>query len=419
MRKGYGRFLLLFMITVLLGGCGFGGFSDSNTVSGSSSKATDGGTKITGVVSKGLFSQGTVQVYALNATGTQTLLKSTGIGPFGNYTARVGLSRAMVGNSYTGVVLIKAYGSYLDEATGSQLSIPSSAPLRTLLANPSGDGVFAAVTPLTELAVRKVYGSGSLSATNVGAFNQLISNLFRVDVVGTEPVNPDLSVSGFGNAATSQEQRDYTLALAGVSQLARQLGSLGEAMTTLEGAITSGGMSVQTALLFRQALSDFLLSGRNATGVSDLAQTNLGTVGGEIRSLRISTAGTLGGGSTINGVALTLELPPGVAVKGTFNPPVPIATLDGVVVPSGVATAASSYTEAVYTPASGTRPGVVRIGLINTGGMGVGEFVTVQCLLPPGTSVAPEDFAVSDLVAKDANGATLPGIGVQVPMTLQ
>lgn len=403
---------LLLLAALSPSGCGFGGLTDTTTAGGSTG-STESDTEVTGVVSKGIFRTGTVEIYAV-ADGEQqeVLLKKASIGPFGNYSATVRTAK-----EFKGVILIKAYGSYMDEATGTQLIVPPTAPLRAAVTRSSGD-LLTMVTPLTELAVRKALGTGTtLSAAEVTAANGLVSELFKVDIVATEPVQPDLSDDGFGNAATSQEQKDYTLALAAVSQLASDSGALSDALAVLFKTVTTDGGSTDGAVAFKNSLGKFLASDRNLTGLTDVAQTNLAGVGGTSQEVKLKLAGKLPSGSTVNGVTLTLNLPAGVTVKGDYVSPQVVPTLEGVVAPSGLA-ATGSYAEGRYFPAAETSPGKVRLSIINASGMFLGEFVTVRCEAGPGVAPQPGEYTVSEFTAKDGNGGTLQGIDVERPLTV-
>lgn len=410
-QKNFYRLMMLLLVIMTFSGCGFGGLTDTSTAA-ETLAATEKNREISGVVSKGLFSSGTVEIYRVDSSGEETLLKTATIKGFGNYSATVKLPK-----DGAGVLLLKAYGSYLDEATGAERVITKFSPLRAALASPTGDTV-AMVTPMTELAVRKAVTTGdTLTAAEVSAANSMVSELYKVDIISTEPVRPDLSDGGFGNAATSQEQRDYTLALAAVSQLASDTGNLANALETMFKSVATGGESAAGAEAFKTSLIKFLASNRNQTGVTDLSQTNLAYAGGSNREVKLSLGGKLNAGVTMNGISLTVNLPPGVIVKGDYENQV-VEPLAGVVRASGVA-AASTYVEARYFPASGSTPGRVQISLANGGGFYFGEFITITCEVQPGSSPQPATFTISDFVAKDGNGAVLSNVDVISPPTVQ
>lgn len=406
---------LLLLAAISPSGCGFGGLTDTTTAGGAAG-STETDTEVAGVVSKGIFRRGTVEIYAVTDGAQEVLLKKASIGPFGNYSATVSTAK-----DFKGVILMKAYGSYLDEATGAELTVPPTAPLRAAVTRQSRD-LLAMVTPLTELAVRKALGTGTtLSAAQVTAANGLVSELFKVDVVATEPVQPDLSDNGFGNAATSQQQKDYTLALAAISQMASDSGSnsgaLSGALGVLFKTVTTEGGNTDGALAFKSSLGKFLASDRNLTGLTDVARTNLAGVGGTTQEVTLKLAGKLPSGSTINGVTLTLNLPAGVTVKGDYESPEVVPTLDGVVAPSGLA-ATGSYAEGRYYRAEGASAGKVRLSIINASGLFLGEFVTVRCEAGPGVAPQPGEYTVSEFTAKDGNGATIQGVDVEHPLTV-
>ncbi|KAF0219269.1 MAG: hypothetical protein FD174_2355 [Geobacteraceae bacterium] len=416
--------VLIFSLGVMnLFGCGFGGFSDSGGgPAPDQSDPSNTDTIINGVVSKGIFKNGTIRVYAVNTDGSETLLKTNPIGAFGNYSANIGSNRGTPTGSYSGVVLIKASGTYIDEATGSESAIDDSHPLRAAVANPSGE-LNAAVTPLTELAARKalaVQAAGKQpTAIDVNDANALVSDMFKVDIIATQPVMPDKTEHGFGNAATTQAQKDYTLALAAISQMAKDAGALSNVFAAMESDIADGAMSVETATAFNTALINFLKSDINGTGVKDINSTNLVNVGGATKIVKIGTAEKVGAGAVITGITVTLQLPPGVTVKADFSVPGNPAkvTLQGVVTASGVPPAGTQI-EAAYTRAAGSLPGLVTLSLGNAAGFVAGEFVTITCDLPAGASLKSTDFIIfknpddpndfRNFRAVDGNGAPFP-----------
>ncbi len=412
--------MLILSVMMNLFGCGFGGFSDSSskTEPQALDSATD--TKVSGVVSKGLFTGGTVQFYGIDFDGSERLLKTTAIRPFGNYSARLSAQKTTSNGSYTGVVLIKATGSYIDEATGAARTIDDSNPLRAIIANPSGV-LNVSVTPLTELATRKALAAkqtgGQLTAKDVMNANAMITDMFKVDIIATIPVEPDLSSSGFGKASTTQAQKDYTLALAAISQMAKSgPGALFNTLNILAEDILDGTMTTVNAEGFQAALSTFLDSDKNATGVKNINSTNLVNAGGNVKILKIATVEKQGAGNIIGGITVTVKLPPGVTVKADWSVPSKsvFEPLSGVIRESGVISA-GAYLKASYGPSS---EGVVTISLVSPAGFTAGEFATITCDVAAGISLDSSDFTIyknlSDLSdpknfkAVDRNGAAFP-----------
>ena len=96
---------------------------------------------------------------------------------------------------------------------------------------------------------------------------------------------------------------------------------------------------------------------------------------------------TLPANTVITGYDVTVSLPAGVTVKSTTPP----QTDPGVVTASGQATGSSLA--AVYTRATGTVPGKVRILIVSGNGMNPGEFSKVTCNVAPGLSLTQATFA--------------------------
>src|SRR5689334_16900736 len=95
-------------------------------------------------------------------------------------------------------------------------------------------------------------------------------------------------------------------------------------------------------------------------------------------TLKLSTAGTAA--ANIRGIQVTVDLPKGVTVDATTTAdPAIMETKAGVIVLSGATVAdATAFSQlkptAVYTPAAGTAPGKVIIGLAAQKDFSLGEF---------------------------------------------
>jgi len=123
-------------------------------------------------------------------------------------------------------------------------------------------------------------------------------------------------------------------------------------------------------------------------------------------------------GTKIRGVEVTVVLPPGVTVKSTSLP----ATDPGVVVLSG-ATATAAFTAAnagllnptsIYTPATATAPGTVKILIPSAADFDLGEYVTVNAVIAAGSFPVAADFALTGFSAVDLNGAVIPGVSSSI-----
>jgi hypothetical protein len=155
-------------------------------------------------------------------------------------------------------------------------------------------------------------------------------------------------------------------------------------------------------LIFIIAL--FTMAGCKSTG-SDITHPQPTTA-----TLNIISQGTLTTGQQIGAIDVTVNLPSGITVKSspsTTNPAVLVMD-PGVVVASGVAAGASTSTS-IYTAATTTMPGNVRVLLTSpTTGFGTGEFVTVNCDIAAGAFPTASDFNLTDFMAWDlTSGLTI------------
>jgi hypothetical protein len=124
-------------------------------------------------------------------------------------------------------------------------------------------------------------------------------------------------------------------------------------------------------------------------------------------------------GTKISGVEVTVVLPAGVTVKATPSAanPALLVTNTGVVVLSG-ATAANPAAfidlkmEPIYTPATNTTPGKVKIMIPAKVDFDLGEYVTVNADIAAGTFPTVTDFpALEGFIAVDSvNFAPIAGV---------
>lgn len=379
------------LIALSIAGCSGG--SGGTAPGGSNNDGTPGNdTVISGIASKGPIT-GTVSIYALTGSGSKgNLLKSAPI-TAGVYSANIG--------KYAGPVLIEVSGSYTDEATGSVLQIPESAPLRAALPDAS-DEIATAVTPLTELAVQK---AGNLTPAAIAAGNKLVSDIFKLDIINTLPVAPTAGAVG----AADPSQQDYTLAIAAVSQLSRtQDLPLSGTIATLAAGISSSGMSSQARTDFQDAVTTFItVNPNNTTGVKEVSATGLAAVGANTASFTLSVQGVAA--RPVNGIQFDVVIPDGLTVKTDATG----KTLPGVVSLSAQVSAAAPYQETYYSAESG----VLRIAIITgaDAGIGPGALATITCETVPGWTVPQASaFGIRNVQAADAGAATISGIGVTI-----
>jgi len=387
-------------------GCGVGGFQGSDNPPSQGSTPNALLKRVNGVASKGIIRGGTVSLHTLNSNGSVgALLKTTRTNAFGLYSTRVNL---------TGPTLVSVSGVYTDEATGLESAIPQDAPLRAAIDTIS-DTMAIAITPLTELAVRK--SEPMLVANNIAAANKLVSDIFRVNIVTTQPLSP--TAESFGNELTTQEQKDYTLVLAAVSQMAHDYygESVSDAIASMQNDLTKGDtLGDATSGQFKAALAKFLQSDLNRTGIRDVNATNLANAGGGTKVITLATSGTLQQGDLIFGVTVTIAMPPGVTVR--ISDFVHHQVDSRAVYASGVIPSSDENrvrTIGRFVPASASEPAYLTVSLpLATSGSGLGEFLTIVCDLPVGAAYTASDFSLPFVKVVNGDGAELQDVTVKI-----
>jgi hypothetical protein len=372
---------------LLLTACGGGG--------GGSAPATPATqTVVKGVASKGLITNGTVNIYALNTDGSKGALLGTGTTDGnGAYSISCG--------SYSGPVVVEASGSYLDEATGQTKTVPASAPLRAALPSVTGT-VSLPVTPLTDLAVRQ---AGPLTAQSITAANTLISATFKVDIINTMPAAP--TTAAFQSNSTTQAQKDYALVLAAVSQQMSTSGSdLATTLTTINSGISSTGMDAQTAATITAAATTFVTTNpNNQTSVTTMTGSTLQTIGAATMKLTVALQGN--NAATVKGIQATITLPNGATLR---------AVADGTLA-SGVVTArgsaASASIEGKYTAATATDPATVTLGLISSSNLSAGDIIELTIDVAAGaTAPSASAYIITASTFAATGGVTVSGASV-------
>ena len=253
------RFLLFVAIpglfALVVAGCSGGGGHGDDGGDGGVSTST-----VSGVASKGPIKGGIVSAYMIvDGQKGDFLGSATTSSTDGSYSIDIG--------SYTGPVLVEIEGgTYTDEATGNE--IDSTMPLRAAIANAAGE-VTVAVTPLTELAVRKAE-PGGLTPDKIDSSNKLISQLLGGD--GTQDlITQTLPVDVTDSTACDEadnDQKEYSLLLAALSQMAQDtstnieeiIDEISDDLEDLTLEDTGGALSA--------ALTSFLGSPKNQTGMS-------------------------------------------------------------------------------------------------------------------------------------------------------
>lgn len=240
------------MLTACSGGGGGLDLGGANIIPGSS--------MVSGVVFKGPINAGKVNVYAVNPDGTKGALLGSGTTASdgtGAYSVDIG--------SYTGDVLVEVTGgTYKDEATG--ITKPN-ATLRAALTGTSGN-VTVAVTPFTELAVKKV--GNLLTKAAIENANALVSVIAGVDIIGTIPV--DVSTT---SSVTSIDKTTYGLALAAISEMSSTGSTVDQVLEKIKADLADDGIAQTAAPELKTALQSFINSPENKSIVKNVTQTSL------------------------------------------------------------------------------------------------------------------------------------------------
>jgi hypothetical protein len=114
--------------------------------------------------------------------------------------------------------------------------------------------------------------------------------------------------------------------------------------------------------------------------------------------LKLSSQGTLAGGTSLSGIGVTVVLPAGVTVKTGTGGVVDasVVTISGVAVPGTLA-------PPVYTPATASAKATLHFVIASSvaGGFGVGEFATVTCGIASGFFPVASDFSLTSFTPAD------------------
>jgi hypothetical protein len=380
-----------------------------------------------------------VNIYSLGADGSKgALLGTGGTDDNGAYSISLG--------SYTGPVLVEAYGKYTDEATGNPLEVYKEKPLRAALpyasgavalnVTPSTDPTSTStstatttptttttpstplsITPLTELAVRQAEqadptGSGKLTATNISTANTLISDIFKVDITATAPIAP--TASAFASAPSTPEgqaQKDYTIVLAAVSQMMETGGTTLEAtLNTLNTGIVpeTKSMKTETVASIQAAVTTFVASPENKTPVTPdtlASNTTLQNIGLTTKKLTVVLQGS--SVASVKGIQATITIPADVLLRADTKG----GLLSGVLL--AAANAPSGIIEGKYTAAANGNSATVTLGFITSGNMVAGDLLTLAADLSSDVSEPPASaFTLSAVKLIDADGKAVSGVSL-------
>lgn len=292
-------FGFLLPVLFLLTACGGGGDAPPG----------DGGTTVSGLASKGPINGGALNIYQVNADGSQgNSLGSTTTGVDGTYSVNIG--------SYSGNIIVEVTGGdYTDEAT---VATVSNGTLRAVVAGVNSD-VTVAVTPLTEIAAEKAAQMvGIFTSINIIAANNIVSNMIGgVDIISTLPAD----VTDPSSSSASSDAQNYGLMLAGISQMVDGSPSytdVSECVTAIvddlsDSVLNTVGSEITTSL------DVFIVSGNNVTGLT-AADTTLDDAIADATTTPISSSDPSSGWTTIPVPIATITVDGDVADWGSIAP---------------------------------------------------------------------------------------------------
>jgi hypothetical protein len=391
-----------------------------NMLNGSTGQIGTGGTTtgmLSGTAVKGPVGTATVTAYAITNGMMGAQLGSGTTDASGNFSVPMG--------TYAGSVMLQMNGgTYMDEATNSSMSMMSGDVLTTCVPAVAAGSTTTGIqmTLLTTMAhARTRTMTGGMTDANIATTQTAVGTYFSVtDILHTVPMNP--MVTGSGSAAT-QNQKNYGMSIAAMSQYARTIG-----MTT-----SSSGMV--TAMM--NDASDGVMDGMmGGTAIS------MAGMGGMMGGMMSSTAGTSGLstamgtflGSTMNKSGVTMSDMQALMTQlagssgrlpGAGGAASPQGTMSG----TAVMGAMSAGTATAYSVASGTMGPMIGTSTVDASGhfsIPLGAYAgTVMLQVTGGTFVDPANGTPMTMQSGDVMTSCVPSVtagsttsGVQVtPLT--
>jgi hypothetical protein len=226
---------------------------------------------ISGKAFNGLMRQATITAFAINGGTRGAQLAGTTTDAQGAFTMTLG--------SYAGPVMLQASnGSYMDEATGTVMTMASADTMAAVMPSiGSGSNVTGVwITPLTSMAQARAQGmSGGMVDANINSANTAVGAYFMVDdVLHTMPMDPMTPGSG---APATQDQRNCGIAIAAMSQYAKAAGISPSAFVTAMMNDASDGM--MNGKMGGMQITMGGMMGSGGMGSGGMMQSNAGTTG--------------------------------------------------------------------------------------------------------------------------------------------
>ena len=369
---------------------------------------------VSGYASKGIIKNGTVTAYKIAANGTKILpkLAQTTTGDSGYYSISIG--------AYYGPLIIEVSGAYTDESTGQPAVIDASAPLTAAVMPPNdATPITINVTALTQVAVNLAQTQQAGFTSKINALNQQVSNIFQVpDILTTTP----LDTSALLPATASAGEKQYTLALAAISQIAANslpvvttpptttqlANALSATLKTLSTQIPTSGTATTVQITIAGAAAQF---------VNNTAVNTSGITASDPAVQQILSASTRK--NSVITIAVNnpvVSVPSFGAVHGSVTLPVgmvcPVSNSNGELESSSIA---ALQTNSLVSGNFNSESRVLTIQAINANGLAKGDLLAVTCNAPSTSTAQISDFIINS-AALDVNdgGASLPGFSLVV-----
>jgi len=374
---------------VALAACGGGGGGSS----GGSVVATGG--IIGGTGFKGPVANATVTAYAVVGGSPGAQIGTATTDGSGKFSLSIG--------TYSGPVMLQlAGGSYVDEATGTTMSMASgdvmTAVLPTVAAGATITGI--QMTPLTSMAQTAAqHLSGGMTDANIASANAAVGSYFMVsDILRVAPMNP--LVAGSGSTGT-QDSINYGMAMAAMSQYAKGVG-----MTVSSAFVTS----------MMNDASDGMMDGK--MGQSSVM---MGGMGGGMGMAMPANAGTAGMASAMSTFANSAQNKSGISAS-TMQPLISqLSNSNGQLFPGTPTVGKGMIGGTVFDGT--TKQATVRAFAVNNGAMGAqlasattdaqGNFT-----LPMGTYTGPVMLQVVGATYADMATGGMMTMGASDTMTM-
>lgn len=203
--------------------------------------------------------------------------------------------------SYSGsVYAIFSGGTYIDEATGTTVTLASTFKIRSgVVTTTSGSILQLTATPLTEIAFQRaeIAGGGTARLSDVSTYMSDVADEYGLDGIDLTTVSPTPlnSITGISDA------NQYGAVLAAITQQEVNAGITTPTSITLDNYISSSATSIDTAA-FTAAVSGLLSNGNTSNFINNSVVTSItGNVG-------MTAASSYKVGGNVNNLIGNLEL---------------------------------------------------------------------------------------------------------------